>query len=303
MYGRNQYYYSKTIKITDMKKMLLTCAAGALALPLAADTILWDFETEEQYNQFQLCTWYPSAAGTGHGSTEWFAFDDLSGGLAYTVVMDETDPLIGGTGFRWAVIATLTPSDPQYAPLLEAYNAGKSLSWDVYTTAAGSADWKQSFLAIRGNPGGKQLQWNDLTNAAWPTEGSQTETGTVVLNQPNQRGEEGDVDMPAAPENIQVAFAVNGPINPGSTLVFDNIRIVDAVETPTWAGFDILTTGEGAGWADTGADVLGWVWPYDEGDYVWSARVGGYLYVDADNRTAIEGGNGFWTYVFRPAAE
>jgi hypothetical protein len=32
------------------------------------------------------------AAGTNHGSIEWYAFADESGGLAYTLLMDERTP-------------------------------------------------------------------------------------------------------------------------------------------------------------------------------------------------------------------
>lgn len=268
--------------------LLAGCVAAGGSLT-AQDTVLWDFETVEQYNQWIMSTMYPEGL-TGHGTLQWYEFPDQSGGLSYTVVLTDSDAAVGGSGFRWAVEATVTPEDPQFEALRDAVLEGKTLAYDVYRHPdEGSSEWFQTFFTIQGNPGGRQNQWNNLTEAAWPADEPLTMTATIDFSaEPNQADGEGAY-MPASPESIMLAFAVNGPVTSGSIIVFDNIRIPgEDSGGDGWFGYTI----DEAGWADTG-EWLGFVW-VDSNPWVWAGT--GWLYFAEETYDAA---TGVWTYAPR----
>jgi hypothetical protein len=68
-------------------------------------------------------------------------------------------------------------------------------------------------------------------------------------------------------------FAWGSTASTAATYTWSNVTVtgVPVGGEETWAGFTVIADGEGAGWVDTGADVLGWVYPYEGDDYIWSA--------------------------------
>jgi hypothetical protein len=95
--------------------------------------------------------------------------------------------------------------------------------------------------------------------------------------------------MPESPESIDIAFAVNGPINPGSTLVFDNIRVSVGGEAEMWLGqFPILENG----WADT-EGWIGYAYPFDAG-WAWSDSFMNWIFVEESSLS--EGGG--WIFIW-----